>query len=183
MLLLTERGVSFTGSSEVPDLVRDIKEKVSYIALDFENEVQKTSISKHYELPDGQILMVGNESFRCPEALFKPWFLGEEIPGIHELVYNSVMKCDIDIRKHLFSNIILSGGSTMFQGIADRMYRELIDLTPNGTKIKVISSQDRLYSSWIGGSILASLETFQEMLITKNDYNECGPSIIHRKCF
>ena len=78
-----------------------------------------------YELPDGQVITIGNERFRCPEALFQPSFLGMESAGIHETTYNSIMKCDVDIRKDLYGNTVLSGGSTMFPGIADRMQREL----------------------------------------------------------
>ena len=76
---------------------------------------------KNYELPDGQVITVGNERFRCPEALFRPSFLGMEAGGIHETTYNSIMKCDVDIRKDLYGNCVLSGGTTMFNGIAERM--------------------------------------------------------------
>merc|ERR1711911_508962 len=80
-----------------------------------------SSIEKSYELPDGQIVTVGNERFRCPESMFRPAFLGMEVVGIQEGCFNSIMKCDIDIRKDLYANTVLSGGSTMYPGIADRM--------------------------------------------------------------
>merc|ERR1711936_1030691 len=130
-----------------------------------------------------KVITIGNERFRCPEALFQPSFLGMESCGIHETTYNSIMKCDVDIRKDLYANTVLSGGTTMYPGIADRMQKETTALDPSTIKIKIIAPPERKYSVWIGGSILASLSTFQQMWISKQEYDECGPSIVHRKCF
>ena len=94
------------------------------------------------------------------------------------------MKCDVDIREDLFANIVISesGGTTMFSGMADRMQKEITALAPSTMKVKVIAPPKAKNSVWIGGSMLASLSTFKQMLISKQEYDESGPAIVHRKC-
>lgn len=93
------------------------------------------------------------------------------------------MKCDPDIKKELFRNIVLAGGSTMFKGMQKRMKKEIQALAPSPMGPEVESPADRKYSCWLGGAILAKIEKFDSMWITKKEYDDKGVNIVHEKCF
>lgn len=186
MDILQENNVKFSSTGEM-DIARDIKEKKCYVALDFESEMKAFAENNDkdttFELPDGQIITFGNQQIRCPEVIFSPGVLGKDFNGIHHASYNCVQKCDIDVRRDLYENIILSGGTTMFPGISERLTKEISAMAPSSVKVKVIAPNERKYSVWIGGSVLSTLATFQTMWVTRQEYEECGPSVVHRKCF
>lgn len=186
--ILGENGVQLGTSSE-REFARDIKEKLCYLSLDYNRDIRESnttgSVEVKYELPDSEQITIGSERFRCPEALFKPYLIGKEFNGIHDTCYQAIMKSDLDIRKELYSNIILAGGSTMFDYFAERLTQEIQKLAPSSlsNKIKAFAMPERKYCAWIGGSILSSLSHFQIMWVTKSEYDDAGPQIVHRKCF
>ncbi|KAH3745045.1 actin, cytoplasmic 2 [Pelomyxa schiedti] len=186
MTLLAQRGYSLMTSRAQHEVVRYIKENHTYVALDFEAEMntaaKSSALEKSYELPDGELITIASERFMCPEALFKPYISGVDAPGIHEVCYQSITWCDRELREHLYSNIVLSGGTSLFPGLAERMQKEMTIRAPANVKVNIIALPERKISAWIGGSIQASLSTFQQMWIGVEEYAESGPAIVHRKC-
>ena len=165
------------------EIVRTIKERACYLAANPQKEETLDTERVNYTLPDGSTLEIGQPRFRAPEVLFKPDLIGEEYEGLHECLVFSIQKSDMDLRKVLFQNIVLSGGSTLFKGFGDRLLAEVKKLAPKDIKIRISAPQERLYSTWIGGSILASLDTFKKMWVSKREYEEEGHRAIHRKTF
>lgn len=183
--LLDDRGYRFTTSSE-KEIVKDIKEKLCYCALNYEDEeslYKKRNMTRNYRLPDGNVITLNEEMFKAPEILFDPDLFGKETPGIHEAVHYSIQKADMDVRKDLYSNIVLSGGTTMIKMLDKRLEKELNFMKPaKMSNVKIIAPIERKYSVWLGGSILSSLETFDKAWIYKKEYEESGVSIIHQRC-
>jgi actin-related protein len=186
MKLLTEVGLSLHTSAE-REIARDIKEKHCYVSQDFDGDLKSAKESSRkevkYLLPDGTPVTINDQVFRCPEALFQPMKYGKDFLGIHELTFQSIKKCDVDVRKDLYSNIVLSGGTTMFEGIAERLTKEIKALAPSTIPVKVTAPAERKFSVWIGGSILSCLSSFQTQWVTKAEFEESGATIVHRKCF
>lgn len=179
-------------------IVTDIKETVcrtSELAFDEAANAQMPYVQ--YELPDGKTLDVGPERFKTCELMFKPETLEadrsgifgvaspSEMQGLHDCIVDSVSKCDADLKKDLLAAVLVTGGNTLFPGFKERLDRELSESYNQGLKVKIISpmaTTERKFSVWIGGSILASLGSFQQMWISKKQYAEEGAQIVHAQC-
>lgn len=182
-LLLRKSGHHLHTTAE-REVVRTIKEKCCYVALNPAKE-EKDSMgrSEEFRLPDGNTVQLGPERFRAPEILFNPELIGQEYAGVHQVVVDSINRVDLDLRKSLFSNIVLSGGSTLCKGLfleravpvpsvsyciagfGDRLLNEVKKLALKDVKIKIYAPPERKYSTWIGGSILAGLNTFKKVCL------------------
>lgn len=180
--LIRREGFNFRTTAEF-EIVRMIKEKVCYLAGNLQKEESIDTDKVPYVLPDGNTLEIGHARFRAPEVLFRPDLIGEESEGIHEVLMYSIQKSDMDLRKMLYQNIVLSGGSTLFKGFGDRLLQEIKKNVAKDMKIRIAAPQERLYSTWMGGSILASLDTFKKMWISKREFDEEGQRAVHRRTF
>lgn len=179
--LLRKEGHVFKTTSEF-EVVKSIKESACFISQNPNKEEQiVASKGGDYVLPDGSIITIGKARFRSPELLFHPHLIGEETEGIHTVLGNAIRKSDLDIRKILYTNIVLSGGSTLFKGFGDRLLTEMRDHSPKDIKIRISAPSERMFSTWMGGSILASLEAFKRIWITKKEYSEEGQKVVERK--
>ncbi len=181
MKLLNEQdGVSITDR----ETITDIKEQHSYMAWDYEGEFNLSSRkAMDYTLPDGQVISLGSERFRCGEPLFRNSLLGTETDkGIHKMAHESIQHCDESARCALYENIVLAGGSSCISHLPERLKKEIQALAEAETKVKVLTAPTRAWSAWLGGSLLASAENFPEMAVSKVEYQEHGENIIHTKC-
>nr|XP_054295846.1 actin, aortic smooth muscle isoform X2 [Pongo pygmaeus]XP_054295847.1 actin, aortic smooth muscle isoform X2 [Pongo pygmaeus]XP_054295848.1 actin, aortic smooth muscle isoform X2 [Pongo pygmaeus]XP_054295849.1 actin, aortic smooth muscle isoform X2 [Pongo pygmaeus]XP_054295850.1 actin, aortic smooth muscle isoform X2 [Pongo pygmaeus] len=183
--LLKDNGQLLVGTGD-REYIRDMKEKCCYVALDFDKEKTKTDSASHqrkYQLPDGQEITVGQESFFCPEVLFQTKLIGKNTPGIHTMAIQSITSCNPNLQKVLFGHMLLSGGTGSCPGLQFRMQREISELVSPTVYVKVATCPYSIYGAWVGGSILCSLSTFKDMWVTSKEYKEMGSSIISRKSF
>ena len=172
--------------SDQTAIFTEIKKELCYVAQDYANEVQagSPSLDKKYSLPDGQVITIGIERLRCAEGLFQPSMIGKDLPGIHTVTQECINRCGAENAKNLFANVVLCGGSTLFPGIADRMQREMTALAPSSVRrVKVFAKPNRQISAWVGGSVVGALPTFKHMWIARQEYDEFGSCMVHRKCF
>jgi actin-related protein len=179
-------------STNTLEVMKHCKESVCLVAQDYDAEMkaaqEQPHIERKYLLPGDKPLLLKEERLRCPEILFQPSQamkeLNKDIEGIHKYTFESIMKCDNDIKKYLFKNIVLAGGSTMFEGMKERMKKEIQALAPSPMGPEVDAPADRKHSCWLGGAILSQIDKFEPMWISRKDYDEHGgATIVHRKCF
>lgn len=202
MRLMHEIGFRPNTTSE-KDIVKRIKEECCYVALNF-NEEKGYVDPYDYELPDGNHIIIKDQRIRCPETLFTPSLMGKEGEGIVQMCYNCIERCDIDLKKEFYYNILLSGGTSTFRGFAQRLYKDINSILREQQRfmeIRVLPKDDDKenekeannnsnigkynikYAVWQGGAIASKLSTFQSNWITKDEYEESGATIVHRKCF
>ncbi|CAD5164519.1 unnamed protein product [Musa acuminata subsp. malaccensis] len=178
-------------------IASDIKESVCRVPdTAFEESGYANVPMTPYELPDGQTIEIGADRFKIPDVLFNP-SLVQTIPGMEsfagsasvsglpQMVIESINRCDADIKRELFSSILLAGGTASMLQLKERLEKELMEEAPQAARVKVLASGnsiERRFSVWIGGSILASLGSFQQLWFSKAEYEEHGVSNIQRKC-
>ncbi|KAF8898726.1 actin-related protein [Infundibulicybe gibba] len=167
-LLLRKSGNHLHTTAE-REVVRTIKEKCCYVALNPAKEEKDTlGRMEEFRLPDGNVVHLGAERFRAPEILFNPELIGLEYAGVHQVVVDSITRVDLDLRKSLFSNIVLSGGSTLCRGFGDRLLNEVKKLALKDVKIKIYAPQN------------ANILRGSGMWVSAEEYQE-DPDIIHKK--
>jgi len=157
------------------DTAAQIKEQLCFVAQS--DQIPASDLLKTYELPDGNGVTVDWERYHVPEALFRPSNVGRETAAIQEILFKSINRCSISMRSDLCNSLIVSGGSTLFPGFAERVAKEM----ESCGQVRVIAPPEGLLTTWRGGSVLSSLPAFERMYVTKEEYEEVGPSLIHRK--
>lgn len=167
-------------------MLKYIKESTAFVSggnstTDLSNNDGEVETS--FELPDGEIIKISDERYACSELLFDPSLLSGESDkggGVHEMLYKSIMKTNMDIRKDLYGSIVVSGGATLSPGFVERLSKEIAKLLPQKAKLTIRATPTRNLATWTGGSVLASLSNFTRLLISKKEFEEVGPSIMHK---
>jgi centractin len=180
-LQLKRAGLCLTTTAE-SDLAKTVKEDVCFLTPtpNADDATEKDSKTL-YQLPDGQTVTLSSERYQAPNVLFDPSLVGSEEPGAADVLVNSIMKSDMDLRSKLFSQIVVAGGSTLTPGFGDRLLHEVRARSPGHTRIRISAPPDRTSSCYVGGSILASLATFRNMWVSREEYEEQGSGVMHRR--
>jgi actin beta/gamma 1 len=176
--LVAQRGISLT-STDDQQHVRRMKETNCYCAP---TPACERADSVTYALPDGCNVELADERWMVPEALFRPSIVGLESVGVGGLVWDSISKSDIDLRKTLQSSIVLSGGSTMFPGFSERLLHDLQSLAPSLARnnLRVVETKRPDHAVWRGGKVFAELRSIDvSQWVSIDDYYEYGSDCIH----
>jgi actin-related protein 2 len=187
--LLQRRGYAFNRTADF-ETVRQIKEKFSYVSYDLDYDTklaeETTVLMETYELPDGRVIKLGPERFQAPECLFQPHLVDCEQPGIGELLFNTIQAADLDVRSALYKAVILSGGSSMYPGLPNRLEKELKQLWLTRVlhgdserldkfKVRIEDPPRRRHMVFLGGAVLANIMADKDqMWITKAEWEEQG---------
>jgi centractin len=177
---LRKSGFNFTTTAEF-DLIKSMKEDICYFTpTNIHDDNTEKESKTQYQLPDGQTVTLSSERYESTNVLFDPTLFGSEEMSVADVLVNSIVKSDIDLRSKFYSQIVVSGGTTLSPGFGDRLLYEVRSRVPAQTRIRISAPPDRIHSSYVGGSILASLATFKSMWVSRADYEEHGRAILHR---
>jgi actin-related protein len=165
-------------------LADDIKEHKGYISMNNEEQEEEKQNENQYKLPDGNDLKLENEIFKMNDILFNPPEENKELMSISKMVVESLKESDDDVRNDVNESICLIGGTTLTKNFPEKLKNELSDSKDFGN-FNLSFSPERQFSSWVGGSIMSSLDNFHYMWVTKEDYDEKGKTLfsIDSKCF
>jgi len=178
LLWRKKKKTKFTVSSR-KDIIRELKEQYCQVTTHYTKSWEDPSFPENsIRLPDGNMIVMGKETFVAPEIMFQPALANKKSCGLSQLIYYSVLKCEESVRSELLSNITLSGGNTKFPGFEKRLYQELSSLFDEKTTIKVKALPNRELLGWIGGARLSNLSSFQRFWLTAADYQEKGPVLL-----
>jgi len=179
LLWRKKKKTKFTVSSR-KEIIRELKEQYCQVTSTYTKAWEDPAFPENsIRLPDGNMIVMGKESFVAPEIMFQPSLASKKSCGLSQLIYYSVLKCEEKVRSELLSNITLSGGNTKFPGFEKRLYQELSSLFDEKTNIKVKALPNRELLGWVGGARLSNLSSFQRFWLTKADYQENGPVLMH----
>jgi len=150
-------------------IVKDLKEEHLFISEDPLQGLgaSQTIRPQTIELPDGTTCQIGRERVSILEKIFTAIDSYEGFTGVQNMVVDSIGKTDIDIRRDLFQNIIITGGNTCFRGFMERLQKQVPEVAPQNVRVKVLSAADKKFTPWVGGSILSSCGSFQQMWMSK----------------
>merc|ERR1712156_584619 len=179
LLWRKKKKTKFTVSSK-KEIIREMKEQYCVISTSYAKSFEDPAYPEtSIRLPDGNMIVMGKETFLAPEIMFQPSLANKKSCGLSQLIYYSVLKCDKNVRAELLANITLSGGNTKFPGFEKRLYQELAELFDEKTNIKVRALPNRDLLGWVGAARLSNLSSFQRFWLTKADYQENGPVMVH----
>ena len=195
--LLLLRGYAFNRSADF-ETVRQIKEKLCYVAYDPQEEKalaqDTTTLVESYTLPDGRKIKIGRERFLAPEAMFNPDLIDVESRdgGMADMVFNMIQDADVDCRSEYYKHIVLSGGSSMYPGLPSRLEKDIrtryLNEVLNGDrsrlnrlKLRIEDPPRRRNMVFLGASVLGDImKDRADFWITKQDWDEQGAACLER---
>lgn len=151
-------------------------------------KIQQSCQEEQHTLPDGQVIRIGKERYTVGEALFQPSIMNLEAHGIVEQLVHSISSVSSENHRQLLENTVLCGGTASMSGFEDRFQKEA-SLCSSAIRPSLVKPPEYMpenlitYSAWVGGAILAKVVFPQNQHITKADYDENGPAVVHKKCF